>query len=919
MHETFMARIGARIKEFQRKMKQVDAAVKRTAMGTDKQIGADVSEFMRKAALVSAKARALARNKVIIPIEARTQRFQRVMSRIANTIHAFGTVAGNTFRGLGLMMSSTLVPIISTVIGLIGNLGVMIGTIGGSAFALATAFGAAGTAALAFGFAAAPTIKAVFGDIETLTEAQRKARDSFEDLKSTWQDVVKELEQPVLEAFNKAMQVANKVLEATTPMFKAAADAVNSLMDSLSKSVDSKPMQEFFNFLNKSAGPMLETIGKSIGNFVAGFMSMMTAFGPLAEETAKGFLNMSEGFATWAAQLSKSDKFQAFVSYISENMPKIRSIVGDAIVGIINTFAGFSGTASTMMTDLEGMMAKFREWSSSLASNDGFQKFLGYIVEVTPKVIDLVGNLITFIVNLGIALAPLGSKLLDIANGFIGWMNSMMQAHPIIGQIIAAMTVIVGALIAIVPWVAALRVAFSGLGTMLSSILSPVLGFIGRSISALVPIVTNIIAWVARLGTSLLTNGARMAAGWLIGMGPIGWITAAVIALVALIIWKWDEIKAFTIQIWSSVSQWLSNLWTSWVTTAATLLAPMISAISTIFNNTVNAGKQILQTFTNTLSTIWSNIKNIASNAWTIIKNAILGPILLLIDLATGDFAGFASHLSQIWSNIRNAAQQIWQSLKNIVVALVSGLVSSALTLIRTWASNFTTVLNGMKQTASNVFNAMRSVAISTVASLVSGVVSRFQSLVSSVASAMTNVYNKIKSIWNQAKSFLTNIDLTSVGKNIIQGLLRGIGSMAGAVKDKVASIASGIKSKITDALNIHSPSRWMRDMIGKNIGAGMIVGMDAMQSKVNAASTKLAQAAMVEPQRTSLAFDTSLSSSDFGRVQHDFGAQMDDFELPEPVTIVYNNVDKRGITSMVETQSARETRVQQGFSRKGG
>jgi phage-related protein len=896
MHETFMARIGARIKEFQAKMKQVDAAVKRTAMGTDKQIGADISEFLRKAAQVSAKARALARDKVIVPIEARTERFQSVMNRIANTIHAFGTVSANTFRGMGVMMSSTLVPIISTIIGLIGNLGVMIGTVGGSAFALATAFGAAGTAALAFGFAAAPTIKAVFGDIETLTEAQRTARNSFEELKSTWQGVVKELEQPVLEAFNKAMQVANKVLEATTPMFKAAADAVNSLMDSLSKSVDSKPMQEFFDFLNKSAGPMLETIGKSIGNFVAGFMSMMTAFGPLAEETAKGFLNMSEGFAEWAAQLSKSDKFQAFVSYVSENMPKIRSIVGDAIVGIVNTFAGFSSSASTMMSDLQGMMGRFREWSASLASNDGFQKFLGYIAEVTPKVIALVSNLITFIINLGIALAPLGSKLLDIANGFIGWMNSMMQSHPIIGKIIAAMTVIAGALIAIVPWVAALRVAFAGLGTLLGNVLGPVFTFIGSVIGTLwgwfvklVGPITNLVSKIPLLGGALSFLA-----------GPIGIAVAALLLLVPVFIrlWKenenfrngvltaWTWIQNFLSTIISGISTFVQTVWGFLVTWWDQNNQKILSVAQTVWDTTYNVIVTILSSIWDILSVIvsrimdlWSQhgdkIMQVASAAWSFISTFVSTAIRntwSVIQMVTGLIVG----IFQIaWPLISGIVQIAWSLITSIVetaINLVFGIIDTTMSLLQ---GDWEGAWNAIKNTASNILDT---------------IVSTFE-----------------------------GIDLREIGKNIIQGLVNGIGSMAGAVKDKVASIAGNIKDKITGALNIHSPSRWMRDMVGKNIGAGMIVGMDAMRSKVSTASMKLAQAAMIEPQRTSLAFDTSLSSSDFGRVQHDFGAQMDDFELPEQKVIVYNNVDKRGITSMVETQSARETRVQQGFTRKGG
>ncbi|WP_460067399.1 phage tail tape measure protein [Streptomyces sp. YKOK-I1] len=44
-----------------------------------------------------------------------------------------------------------------------------------------------------------------------------------------------------------------------------------------------------------------------------------------------------------------------------------------------------------------------------------------------------------------------------------------------------------------------------------------------------------------------------MAAQWLIAMGPIGWITAAVIAIVALIVANWDTIKKATLAAWNWV------------------------------------------------------------------------------------------------------------------------------------------------------------------------------------------------------------------------------------------------------------------------------------------------------------------------------------------------------------------------------
>ncbi|WP_282686332.1 MULTISPECIES: hypothetical protein [unclassified Streptomyces] len=60
-----------------------------------------------------------------------------------------------------------------------------------------------------------------------------------------------------------------------------------------------------------------------------------------------------------------------------------------------------------------------------------------------------------------------------------------------------------------------------------------------------------------------------MAAQWLIAMGPIGWIIAAVIALVILIIANWDKIKEYTAAAWS----WL---WSKIVSVAQAILGFII-------------------------------------------------------------------------------------------------------------------------------------------------------------------------------------------------------------------------------------------------------------------------------------------------------------------------------------------------------
>ncbi|NRG44833.1 hypothetical protein HRF87_08660, partial [Bacillus sp. CRN 9] len=602
-------------------------------------VGARITEFRRNMARVRRTIRSIPRRTVthvtVVTEEAerRINKFQNSIARLANSIRALGTVMSSMGQGAMLIASPAIVPIIASLVGLLGSLGPMIGTIAGSTFALATAFGFAGGAALAFGAAAIPTIQKLFDENTKLNSAQKAAKNELKKLQKTWKGITKDLEKPVLEAFSKSMQFANKTLKMSRPLFDSAAKAANNLLDSLNKSLDSGPVKAFFDYMNKQGGPILETVGKAVGNLMKGFMSMMTAFGPLAEKTAQGFLKMSEGFAAWAAGLSKSEKFQSFVSYINENMPKIRAIFRDALAGVSYFFAAFGPLSADMMTGLQDMMAKFKEWSKGLSENQQFQKFIGYIRDNAPMAISLIGNITSFLVNLGIAIAPIGSKVLELVNGFFSWTSSMMEAHPWIGKIIAIAVMLGGAFMASLPLIIAVRTAFAGfpavvaaafgklmpvlssfklsmitgfkmLGTQVLKTTTSVLSSLGRMIAgaakwaasvigkivsviakyavlaakatlhaakvalsftvtmvkaaakaalSMVKSMAKIIAKYAVLAAKSMVHAAKVAASWFIAMGPIGWVIATVVALVALIIANWDKIKSWTSKTFSKI------------------------------------------------------------------------------------------------------------------------------------------------------------------------------------------------------------------------------------------------------------------------------------------------------------------------------------------------------------------------------
>lgn len=342
-----------------------------------------------------------------------------------------------------------------------------------------------------------------------------------------------------------------------------------------------------------------------------------------------------------------------------------------------------------------------------------------------------------------------------------------------------------------------------------------------------------------------LYNGVQKAFNLLLSANPIGLIVTAIIGLVAGFIYLWNTSEGFRnfwIGLWetikSSVStaiEWITNAWTKTTEFFSDLWTQIKETAVNAWNSFVEAIQIILQPFIeifmsywNNMSSglfqIWEGIKQYAAGAWEMIKNVILAPILLLVDLVTGDFEGMKNHISQIWENIKNAASLMWTGMKNIL----GGIVSATVGVIKAHWENFKNFIgnlwNGIKTTASNIWTGIKN----TISNLVTGAVD-------GIKSAWTKAVDWTKEKFDAIKNTILaikDINLFEIGKNIIQGLIDGIGNMIGKVKDSIVGVANTVKDNLKGMLGIHSPSRWARDMIGKNLMLGMAIGVDQNANK---------------------------------------------------------------------------------------
>lgn len=329
----------------------------------------------------------------------------------------------------------------------------------------------------------------------------------------------------------------------------------------------------------------------------------------------------------------------------------------------------------------------------------------------------------------------------------------------------------------------------------------------------------------------------------------------------------WSGVKEWFSNLWNSIKETASNAWNSFKTVVIQPIAEVVQEIVSVFSSVVEF-----------LVSIWTNLIEIGGSYFEILKNVILAPILFVTSMITGGWSETRDNMIAVWNNIKENALNIWNSVKNLFTIITGGIVSVGKILwngfkteiINLWnfmkasasliwnsiKAFFVVTWNAIKTTAANTWNAIKDTMINTWNSIKQNFWNIVNGIVQSAENAWTNlkngVSNTVDRVWNIFDS-LRNINLFEIGRNIIQGLIDGITEKANAVVEKVQSIAGSIKKSITNALDIHSPSRWMRDMVGKNIVQGIIVGLDKEQPQLDKAMTDLVPTPSVTPTVKSL------------------------------------------------------------------
>ncbi|MCY0943531.1 phage tail tape measure protein [Streptomyces antarcticus] len=209
------------------------------------------------------------------------------------------------------------------------------------------------------------------------------------------------------------------------------------------------------------------------------------------------------------------------------------------------------------------------------------------------------------------------------------------------------------------------------------------LASIGTWIAAVVTAGATAAVQFALMSGRAIVWAATMAAQWLIAMGPIGWIIAAVIGLVALIITYWDEIKSFTVGAWNAIWGYVKEITIRKISEFMVMVGALPDKVKAIF---MGAGQWLYSAGKDIVMGIWNGIQGMGG--WlrsTLIgwaKNMIPGPILKALGIASPSKL-FADEVGQwipagIVLGIEARQGDLDKTMAGLVTPPASGLATAA-------------------------------------------------------------------------------------------------------------------------------------------------------------------------------------------------------------------------------------------------
>jgi len=670
--------------------------------------------------------------------------------------------------------------------------------------------------------------EAVFGDLgETIGEMSTTIITGYDEATGKAITATKDLETVSKDAY-KNMGLSQSDYLATAnkmgALFKGAGfetqEALNLSSQAMQRAADVASIMGI-----DTEAAMEAVAGAAKGNF-----TMMDNLGVAMNDTAIAAYAQSKGINKSTQEMTQQEKiglamemFLEKTSYAAGNYAKENE-----------TLAGSLSTAKSALTnflagsgDVESLVSSFSNLANVVVKN---------LTEIAPRLTTGLSDLVQQIVPL---IPPLLNSLLPaLVDGAVTLVNGLVQAMPgIVSAIMSALPALIQGVVQLV----------TSLALALPQIIQPI-------VDALPQIIQTLVQALPTLIPALIDGLVQM----------IVMLCQVIPQIIQPII---DNLPTIIISIVNALVQNLPAL----IQGIIQLVMGIIAALPQIFQSLfielpVALWNGIIDGLTQTFSGLgawfgetFSGAKEWAVNAWSDakekwegVKQNVQGAFENVGNWFSEKFGEAKKNAEQAWSN----AKQSWETIKGKVVEGFSKLKSDLgkkfeeakkeaekkwANAKKAWEGIKGKVVEGFSNLKKNIGDKFEE-AKKWAESKWDNSQSTWSNISNLCAEGFSGLGAKIGQKFEEAKQWAKKAwdDAGEVGKNLVEGIWKGISGSFEWIKKKLKQWTGDITKFIKNLFGIKSPSRVMRDEVGKMIAEGMAVGMEGQKKRLESAAEKM-------------------------------------------------------------------------------
>lgn len=262
---------------------------------------------------------------------------------------------------------------------------------------------------------------------------------------------------------------------------------------------------------------------------------------------------------------------------------------------------------------------------------------------------------------------------------------------------------------------------------------------------------------------------------------------------------------------------------------ATTLLMAIVNALPTLITALTAALPQILTAITNCLQasipvllqaaiTLLMAIVDALPTIIDALVAAIPVIITTLVDFFTNNIDTILDAAIQLLMALVDAIPEILVALGNALPQIISAILNAVVDAVPKLLKKSRELFGKIMEALGELLGKLPGKMLEVRDSIVNGIRNSLGSIGSAAADIVSAIWDHIKELPGM---------MLDVGRDLVEGLWNGISDMVSWIGDKISGFGDSVLGGLKDFFGIASPSKVMRDEVGKFLPAGIAIGIE--------------------------------------------------------------------------------------------